>query len=359
MSKRFFSSLRSSKKIAHGRDVCLLREVCGAVSRVSTPSRSSQARILAPVAAAALAAGGKGCRRSLRVEDGSAAPRLLRFRLNPQGTPPRKPERQPGDTSATSLLLAPLGRMQARIRLPRPWPSMSSLFKWPRAAESAGAQRAFLPPFPSFPASSKAVLLGSRTARGVLLAAPGLGALDSGLWQIAFEQLNLNHPNFCNCYSSPPFQFSSLSSPLHQADYTFLQHAPPRKQTDGSSKSSFLDFVWVLVISLVSLFKKHCLNGLKQTFWFGSRPCFLLTALPATHPLPSWLLHAEHLQVPEVHCPISSFQAFVQLHSLEFFTPLPHSFTWLTSPIHNLFLTLLPLWPLHIPTLIDHGPPSN
>ena len=94
----------------------------------------------------------------------------------------------------------------------------------------------------------------------------GLGALDSGLWQIAFEQLNLNHPNFCNCYSSPPFQFSSLSSPLHQADYTFLQHAPPRKQTDGSSKSSFLDFVWVLVISLVSLFKKHCLNGLKQTF---------------------------------------------------------------------------------------------
>ncbi|CAN0465399.1 unnamed protein product [Rangifer tarandus platyrhynchus] len=62
----------------------------------------------------------KRCQRSLHVEDGLAALRLLRFRLNPQGIPPRMPERQPGDTSATLLLLPLPGRMQARIRLPCP-----------------------------------------------------------------------------------------------------------------------------------------------------------------------------------------------------------------------------------------------
>ena len=49
-------------------------------------------------------------------------------------------------------------------------------------------------------------------------------------------------------------------------------------------------------------------------------------ALPSTYFLPSSLLHAEHLQVPEVCHIIYFFQAFVQLHLLGFFTPLPHSF---------------------------------
>lgn len=49
-------------------------------------------------------------------------------------------------------------------------------------------------------------------------------------------------------------------------------------------------------------------------------------ALPATHSLPSSLLHAEHLEVPEAYRIIYSFQASVQLHLVGFFTPLPHSF---------------------------------
>lgn len=67
-------------------------------------------------------------------------------------------------------------------------------------------------------------------------------------------------------------------------------------------------------------------------------------ALPATHSLPSSLLHAEHLEVPEAYRIIYSFQASVQLHLVGFLLPFPTVFTWLTSPIlHNLLLTLLPL----------------
>lgn len=69
-------------------------------------------------------------------------------------------------------------------------------------------------------------------------------------------------------------------------------------------------------------------HGLKlKSFDLVQAPdCCCPFALPATHSLPSSFLHAEHLQVPEAYHIIYFFQAFVQLHLLGFFTPLPHSF---------------------------------
>lgn len=166
---------------------------------------------------------------------------------------------------------------------------MSSLFKWLRAAEKCGSSASFssslFPPFLHLPRQS---CWEAAQHVGCCWLPRGLGALDSGLWQIAFEQLNLNHPDFCNCYSSPPYS-SSLLSPapsIRQTIYFYNMLLHESKLMDHPSL--LFSILCGSLGFLLSPCLKHCLKWVKTNILIWLKPLFSADC-SSSHTFPSIL----------------------------------------------------------------------